>query len=397
MPHTSRWPVDCIGYTPFQLTTGTLDRRMKILFLHSSRFVDAPWKDGSTRYRCYHFAEALQSLGHLAEVAPLHEFTLSRLCDFDVVSVLRPQACKKLDRLLARCRQLSIRTVADVDDLIFDPALAGLSPSVVNNQAAERIVKQHYQRNLDAMLGFDDISVTTEPLARAWRNMGAVSTVTILSNGLSSNWLNYPVSGQSGHTHDRKLITYLPGTHSHDHDFAKINHLLLDTLSVHPQADLLIVGALNFDAGGLASRRVTQRPWVDYQYLPGIIASSHVTLAPLVKNPFTQAKSHIKFTESAAFGTPAICSPNNDICKHSVDGLLIARNDQDWEQALQAVLTEPDYEKSALNNENRSLQSSLMHYARSHCTALSGAKKMVRCWGEIQDDHDSLSGVTHAA
>ncbi|MFK7854348.1 MAG: hypothetical protein AB8B79_09560 [Granulosicoccus sp.] len=370
---------------------------MKILFLHSSRFADAPWKDGSTRYRCYHFAEALQSLGHLAEVAPLHALNLSKLSDFDVVSVLRPQAGRKLERLLARCRQMGIRTVADVDDLIFDPALACLSPSVVNAQAAERIVRQHYQRNLDAMLGFDEISVTTEPLARAWRNIGANTHVTVLSNGLSDNWLNNPAQCHSGCTPDRQLITYLPGTHSHDHDFAKINHLLLETLSVHPRADLLIVGELDFDAGGLPSRRVTRQPWVDYEYLPGIIAASHVTLAPLVQNPFTQAKSHIKFTESAAFGTPAICSPNDDICKHSVDGLWVAGDGQDWEQALNAVLTEPEYDKSDLSRQKSSLHNSLMHYARSHCTAQLVAKKMVSRWAELPFDHDSMNGVTHAA
>lgn len=366
---------------------------MNILFLHSSRFVHTPWRDGSTRYRCYHAAEALQSLGHLAEVAPLHAADLSHLANFDVVSVLRPQSSKKLDRLLDRCNSLGIHTVADVDDLIFAPSLAGLSPSVINGQAAERIVKQQFQRNLNALQAFDEISVTTEPLAQAWQEMGASSPVTVLPNGLSANWLNHPAYYQSRRLKDRQLITYLPGTRSHDHDFEQINTALVRTLLNHQSAYLLIVGELNIEDKRLASDRVIRRPLIPYEHLPDVIASSHVTLAPLVQTPFTHAKSHIKFTESAAFGTPSICSPNHDVCRHDIAGLRIARNEHEWESALDDVLGR-SMSQILESNENykdnkSSLNDLLKHYARNHCAALGVAEKMISHWAMYQQNQVS--------
>jgi len=366
---------------------------MNILFLHSSRYVDTPWRDGSTRYRCYHAAEALQTLGHLAEVAPLHAADLSHLTHFDVVIVLRPQPSRKLNRLLEQCKRLRIRTVADIDDLIFVPELAGLSPSVINGQAAERIVRQQFQRNLTAMQEFDEISVSTEPLAQAWRATGATTPVTVLPNGLSANWLSHPAKSNPGSAEGRQLITYLPGTRSHDHDFAQINTVLINTLMNHPAADLLIVGELSIKDSRLPAERVMQRPWVAYENLPTVIAASHVTLAPLMQTPFTHAKSHIKFTESAAFGTPSICSPNQDIGRHEVEGLYVASNQQEWEKALDHVLGDSINQCCSSIEAGLCKYDTLKHYARTYCTASVVAEKMVSRW----NTHRQPLTISHVA
>ena len=366
---------------------------MNILFLHSSRFADTPWRDGSTRYRCYHFAEALQSLGHLAEVAPLHALDLALLPRFNVVCVLRPQPGKKLDRLLERCQRLGIRTVADVDDLIFAPELADISPSVINAQASARIVRQQFQRTFSVMQTFNDITVTTEPLAQAWKDTGSCIPVSVIPNGLSANWLNHPVGVHAQPASNHKLMTYLPGTRSHDHDFAQLNEVLIRTLLEHPKARLMIVGELRIDDERLPRDRIIQRPWIAYEHLPTVIAASHVTLAPLAPTPFTYAKSHIKFTESAAFGTPVICSPNHDICRHKVAGLHVASNEHDWEQALHEVLIEPGPTVELKQQAKPAAHSALTRYARQHCSATTGAQKMLQCWNF--NYHEPIA--THAA
>lgn len=246
-----------------------------------------------------------------------------------------------LDQLIKRCRRLGIKTIADVDDLVFYPKYAPLSPSVINNQATEFSIRAQFKRNLEAMLRFDEITVSTVPLAKHWTELTGKTQVTVVPNGLSERWLGTRVTRTPDNQNSPKTITYLPGSNSHNKDFSEITNILCDAMNSNREVKLLIVGTLQIDERVFPASRVMRSRWVDYFKLPQIIASSTVTLAPLVSSPFTYAKSHIKFIESAAFGTPAICSPNHDICRHQSNGLHICENVEDWHTALDSALNSP--------------------------------------------------------
>ncbi|MGQ7845713.1 glycosyltransferase [Granulosicoccus sp. 3-233] len=344
---------------------------MNILFLHGSRHELTPWRDGSTRYRCYHLAESLRQKGHIADIAPLTDVRIEHLNRYRTVCVLRPRPSKTLDQILKRCRRLGIRTVADVDDLVFIPRYSALSPSVINDQATELSVRAQFKRNLQAMLCFDEITVATEPLAHHWREQTGRSRVSVIPNGLSMRWLDTPVSRQTDPANEGRTITYLPGSNSHNRDFSEIVDVLADFVNRDKNIRLLIVGSLNTDERKFPKARLSRSPWIDYFKLPQIIASSSVTLAPLVKSPFTHAKSHIKFIESAAFGTPAICSPNHDICRHDIDGLHIANTVDDWHAALQRTL-DPPHDSAELSR--------MKSYVRQNATAGKSADTLLAHW-----------------
>ncbi len=344
---------------------------MNTLFLHSSRHELTPWRDGSTRYRCYHLAESLRKKGHIADIAPLTEVRIEHLSRYRTVCVLRPRTSKILDQILKRCRRLGIRTVADVDDLVFIPRYSALSPSVINDQATEFSVRAQFKRNLQAMLCFDEVTVATEPLAHHWREQTGRNRVTVIPNGLSSRWLDTPVQRTARQANAPRTITYLPGSNSHNKDFSQIVDILAETVNREKDIRLLIVGSLNTEEKKFPRNRLSRSPWIDYYKLPQIIASSTVTLAPLVHSPFTHAKSHIKFIESAAFGTPAICSPNHDICRHDVDGLHIAKTPDDWYAALNKTLSNP----------RESSELCLMEqYVRQTATADESAETLLAHW-----------------
>ena len=358
---------------------------MNFLFLHYSRFATAPWRDGSTRYRCYHLAEALQELGHLADVAPLEHVDLKQLDCYDVVSVLRPQASRKLGRLIKHCKRLGIHLVADVDDLIFDEALAGISPSVINGQAAEAVIEHRFRNNAHTLQDFDEITVSTKAIADAWQQMKNNVPVTVVANGLSKKWLHAAdlnLVHQGGKNDDRFRITYLPGTHSHDRDFESVIDVMASTLKRHSIAELLIVGKLNFSQNKIPEDRLIRASWMDYHYLPNVIASSDVTLAPLEDTPFTRAKSHIKFIESTAFDTPVICSPNEDITRHTTPGLLVAETKSDWLAAIESLINKHTNNRE-LSTTEHSKQTMLRDYARKHCLARSSASALLTHWSDI--------------
>lgn len=349
---------------------------MNILFLHSSRHDFTPWRDGSTRYRCYHTAEALRSKGHIADIASVSEVRIEHLERYRVVCVLRPRPSKTLDQILKRCRRLGIRTVADVDDLVFVPRYSTLSPSVINHQASEFSVRAQFKRNLQAMLCFDEVTVATEPLAHHWREQTGRDRVTVVPNGLSARWLETPVQHTSNQTRDCRTITYLPGSNSHNKDFSEVVDILSETLHNYKDIKLLIVGTLNTNERRFPATRLSRSPWIDYYKLPQIIANSTVTLAPLVQSPFTHAKSHIKFIESAAFGTPAICSPNHDICRHDTPGLHIANTSEDWYSALQQILENP-HDSAEMNI--------MEEHVRQSATASHSADLLIRHWKNEPD------------
>lgn len=326
---------------------------MNILFVHNSRHNTAPWVDASTRYRCYHLAEALRIRGYKVDITSHTELQLRSLSRYNRVCVLRPVFGNPLEHLLKHCRKLRIPTVADVDDLVFVPEFSAMSPSVVNKQANEARVKSHFNKNLQAMLLFDEITVATVPLAKHWRDISGRSNVITVPNGLSERWLQNNVHYKLNNDRDIKFISYFSGSNSHDRDFSEIVNVLADTLHEHKNTRLLIVGKLSTDYEILPENRVTRIKWVDYYQLPELISASSITLAPLVSSPFTFAKSHIKYIESAAYGTPAICSPSHDILRHNSKGLLLANSEEDWFSALRHFLNSPPEEQCLMEMKAR--------------------------------------------
>lgn len=343
---------------------------MNILYLTNTRFTTAPYRDASTRYRCFHYAEDLRASGHNAEIASIDNLALNQLDNYDVVSMLRPTNSRRLDKILDTCQRLQILTIADFDDLLFSPDHADVSPAVLSQQSAVRPVRTKFQNHLDALRRFSHVTVATEPLKQHVNNMHSGAEVAILPNGLSRYWL-----GKNGHLDrkpattgkkslkdgqtDAQTITYLPGSRSHNADFGSIASVLSEFLDNQPQLSLHIIGELDFDATVFDTSRLRRTPWVDYTRLPAITKNSLATIAPLEASEFNQCKSHIKFIESAAFGTPVIMSAIPDVTQHSpIDGLFTAKNTTDWKMGLHQLLETSDH---------LARRDKLQQYARTHC------------------------------
>jgi len=356
---------------------------LNVLFVHGSRYRTAPWLDASTRYRCYHLAEALRSMGGIADVTALPEVRLSCITRYHLVCVLRPHGGRALERLLNHCRKSGIPAVADVDDLVFDPQQAASSPSVLNGQASEISVRKRFASHLQALLCFDQLIVSTNPLASHWSRLTNKANVTVVPNGLSKRWLSVPVRPDTSRDDTKRTITYLPGSSSHDRDFSEITPVLLEFLHRNKHVRLQLVGVLNIDASLFPERQLIKSPRVDYFRLPQIIAESTLTIAPLVPSPFANAKSHIKFIESAAFGTPVICSPTDDICRHNASGLSIASDPDEWASSLDEHLNRPLQQEALCSMQQK---------IRKTATAEFSANILLAHWGDA-----SVEGMRQAA
>jgi len=252
----------------------------------------------------------------------------------------------KLRVLLTRARALGIHTTVDFDDLIFDVNKAEQAPIVINQFANIEQVRQSFKRHAEAVTLFDEMTVSTLALADAARRCFPELPVHVVRNGLSNFWLQHADRQlersvkQPNDDNDLQRLTYLPGTRGHDGDFRQVQDTLRVWLEQESQRRLCIVGNMNLDSTWHQHPQLERWPLMDYFALPAWIQRSQITIAPLIDNLFNNAKSHIKYLESAAFGVPVVCSPNSDLLDHDAPmGLHLAQSDEQWLKALGELST----------------------------------------------------------
>ena len=288
----------------------------------------------SCRYRMGNLAELLRGATTVSDRRPpLRAFDRAR-----VVVVIRPFLDAAATAVLEGCRQRGARLVADFDDLLFagDPAEYPLvlSGALDRCKCASRIAGYR-----TALAQFDAFTVSTEHLRQQLTAVVPGAKVAVVPNGVSPLWVR---QGRALHSPwqpgDPKVIRFLPGSSSHDADFAAVVGMLADFLVDHHDVRLEIVGPLEFARDRLPVERVTQVPRVPFTELPRLLASSWVTLAPLLNTEFNRCKSAIKFLESAAFGAPCLSSPNPDMERHGDGGVLVAHNRRKWREVLERLL-----------------------------------------------------------
>ena len=350
---------------------------MNVLFISETHFTETPFRDESTRYRCYHMAEGLHAAGFLADVTTLEALNLVSLSRYDVVSVQQPTASRKLLSLLERCQQLNIRTVADLDALEFDPTLAKDSPKsrLKNNSLAQ--VRASFMRQSLALQHFDEVCVATTELARARRAIAPSQLVFVAPNGLSNFWLagNDFINTASS---SQKRIGFFADSRGRSAEFATAASALKTYLQASPDHELYIVGPLTIPDNQLPEAQTVRGAWVDFMDTPRVLSTCQVQISPHLPNSMNYAQPHTKFIEAAAFGIPTISSPTADLERHDVPGLFLAKNHAQWLEGL-ALFSDETYLQAC--------QKTLYEYARDCCLATMSAQTLIRQWSAKHENH----------
>jgi len=343
---------------------------VNVLFLSDARFTHAPYRDGATRYRCYHVAEAMQHVGHLTDVSTLDAFDLKCVSRYDVISVRNPRASKKLTALLDRCDAKNVRTVADLDELAFDPAIAHETPMAMDQTYSLNDIRTAFMHQAMALKQFDELTVATEELARQRRVKDPSQPVHVVRNGLSDFWLSRNEHIKSTKPGNLRM-NYLSGMRSPQSNFSMAAQALKKFMKNHNDAELLVVGALQMDKIGLPESRLIRAAWLDFMDLPALLQNTWISVDPLVDSEYNRAKPHTRFIESAAFGLPLISTPTVDLQQHDVPGLFLVKDEHEWLDALNA-LSDLDYYAQC--------SQALREYARDCCMAGNFVDNLVANW-----------------
>ncbi|MCY1266994.1 hypothetical protein D9M68_161300 [compost metagenome] len=312
----------------------------------------ARWReDASFLYRCENVAEALKRQGHA--VWQGHVTRLPWLQRWDVVVFHRPRATWHVRAALHWLRRRRVTVVADVDDLVFDPDMAEFSPGVVNGLVSLERTTRLFRAHQNAFAQFDRIVVSTAPLAEHMRRVVPRAAVHIAPNAVHWRWRELPRPARP----TTQAIAYLPGTRSHDRDFATIAPALTRVLGRHSQATLHVTGPLRFSLD-VRPGQVVHQPKVPFDQFHECFEEIRVNLAPLSGSPFNRCKSAIKVVEAAWWGVPTVVSPLPDAERLVDAGAHIAPTEEAFETTLERLLTdEATYLRAADGLRERILRS----------------------------------------
>lgn len=296
-----------------------------------------PILDPSTRYRCYHLAEALRGKGYRCVVVSLSEFLKHPSYIYDAYVFHRPNVGDpRFEACLDDLRRLNKILVADYDDLIFGEAEEALTSSVFKNglRPAEQIT-EIFRKNLAALTLFEKFTTSTGPLREQVLRHKPDGHCAVVPNALPESVLAISREKQF-HLEPRpsNVVGYFAGTKSHDKDLPIAEEGLLGFLDADPEGKLLVVGPVTLPDSLLAHKRVEQRGVVDYLQLPLLMRQCSSVIAPLERTIFNDCKSRVKFLEASLAGCRLVATPIPDIGIAAEGWASLPKNSAEWVSAL---------------------------------------------------------------
>ncbi len=358
-----------------------VSRPLVIAFLACNKNPARFREDASFVYRCENLGAALERLGHQVHLAHFTQYPWGMRPD--VVVFHRPQLTPQWWLLMGWLRQQKVQLVADVDDLIFDPHLAALSPAVLNGRADLAQIMRRFKRHRQALQRFALLSVSTETLRDELGTLPGLSeraSVHWLPNAVHHSWMTLQRHADlPTEASVVPVLRYLPGTRSHDRDFALIAEPLAAVLRARPASRLEVTGPIEFSLP-VPDHQVIRRDKLPFAQYHNAVAGAHVNLAPLEDTRFTRCKSALKVIEAAFWQVPTVCSPLPDARRLARAGAHLVASDEEWVAKLGRLLDDPVYHARQVSGLRRKVldQANVHQLARGWLRWLSAARAPAR-------------------
>ncbi len=300
------------------------------------------------RYRAHLPAEALNLVGIHTDVVHYQDpRVLGLALDSDVVVMYRVPATTEILEILDQIRNLSpaVPLLFDVDDLIFDPAIADEIPAMQQLASEESALwlngVMRYRTTLEAC---DAFIGSTPELCRHAETVSHIPSFHF-DNGVGILLAQASTQALRQVRAPGPLrVGYFSGTTTHDDDWLSIEPSVINVLRRYDQVELWLGGHLKPSAGleefGERVRRLPFTPWPE---LVIRLRDLDVNLAPLtLDGRFNQSKSAIKWLEAALVETPTIASPTEPFVAAIQSGRsgILATTPAEWERGLDNLLSD---------------------------------------------------------
>ncbi|WP_419728601.1 glycosyltransferase [Lichenicola sp.] len=330
-----------------------------------------PGTPGAT-YRTLRNAAACARLGYQTETVDVFDVNPGNLGAADLVVLWRAAYSGHIQTLIRLAHEAGTRVVFDLDDLIVKPSLAVIEiiDGIRTNFLTEAESRSYFLGMLRTLISCDLCTTTTLELAGPMGEQHPI--VHVLPNtfdAATERASRRAVRLRGEQAADGRIrLGYAGGTRTHQKDFAEIADALARVLSLRPET--LLVLFRDPSAGGAGSEgglvlieefpallpfadRIEWRDMVPLAELPGELARFDVSLCPLQPdNPFCEAKSELKYFESALAGVCVVASPTGPFRRAVQDGVtgFLADDADSWERLLLQLVEQPELRRRIARN-----------------------------------------------
>ncbi len=320
-----------------------------VLLAHRVLMVAETTLPQCAKYRVWQKKAHFDRIGVASSVVDWRNWieAVSRLQTHTMLLLYRVPLFPDMKTLIREAHRLDVAIVWEVDDLIFDLELYKRNANLATVSKRERATLLHgIELYREAMMASDRTIASTTTLARLMQDAtGRPSHV--VENALDRETLDFAAGAmrQPPRADDRIVVFYGSGTTTHDADIAVAAGGIARAMREEPRLVFRIVGPLNLPPALTPfGNRIERRPLTDYKNYLAELAQADISIAPLERTIFNDAKSNIKLIEAAIVGVPSVCSPAAEfrrVVTHGVDALL-ADDEEEWAASLLALARDGD-------------------------------------------------------
>lgn len=255
--------------------------------------------------------------------------------------------------MLERLKAAGKRVVYDIDDDIFNIER--------DNPAAKLIGQDEKMAAVACMRLADVVTVTTERLAAAMRDVAGKEPVVVPNAVATDWWRATPLTGSP----DGWKRIFWQGGDTHGDDWLECVEAVDALMAEREDVRVVILGYLPPPVLSVLERpywkgRVEflsfRSPETYFEMMKHVRAE--VGIAPLRDSLFNRAKSPLKFLEYAAMGMPTVASdvgPYADVIEDGNDGMLVS-DAQGWFSAISLFLDDKVRRQAVLEAARRKVK-----------------------------------------
>lgn len=345
--------------TPSAVPAGTHTRpelQPDILFLIGC------WDGESKRYRVYNIIEGLRDLGYsvrVMDVAHGHDIVAQDLRPAVAIFFRAPLNPRHgTIEVLEHFRNAGVRTVFDVDDYVFEPAIVGDIAAVARMPAEQRASYQNDVRAYRAMMFLcDRATASTAYLVDRMRELGrdawhVTNSINAAQMARADELIANPKADGAF-----VRICYFSGSQTHWRDFQACADGLRAVMTANSRVILRIVGHLDLDESWDAvSGQIERQSFMPYLDTLNSMRECDINLACLEEgNAFAEGKSELKFFESALVEIPTVASRTAPYAAAIDDGQngALASTPEDWEARLTELTASAELRHTMGRNARR--------------------------------------------
>jgi len=330
-----------------------MNKRTQEIFLEGpTRVLILSGVRGDTRrYRTLHLYQQLRLAGVEGALSHTTDPHLRSLAEEAAVMVLhRVTYDPYVAGLIQFVRSRGGLVLADIDDLIFDPAaFQWIDSPDFQDPLRAALYQEDMRRHRQTIEACDAVLASTPYLAQAAASLGKPCRVHRNAANLELAAVSAQACRSRRPADGKVVIGYASGTPTHNRDFDLAAPILQAMLRAHPELELRIIGYLDLNkAWNSFGDQLRRYPPVPWQALPFWLAQLNINLAPLaLDNPFSQSKSEIKYVEAALVGVPTLASRSEAFSaaiRPGENGLL-ADGPGEWQSQLERLMA-PDLRQS---------------------------------------------------